>query len=406
MSKKTGGRALDDWVEGFLQYTSMIPSPKVFRRWAAYSTIAGVLERRVWTNMAGKPLHPNLIVLLIAGPGVGKSMAIDEVCEFWVRVGELNVGPSGLTKAALLDQVVSKTKTYTHDGVPCFYNACLLAVSEFGNLLPEYDGRFLNVINDIYDCKPYPYEDRTRSKGMQTIDRAHITIFTGTQPKYFGRILPDAAFGMGFTSRTIMVYAGKGVEVDLFTETQRDFELRSKLDSDLKQMVKLVGEFEWTDDARDFVESWNRDRHKDAPTHPKLLDYNPRRVMHAVKIAMSISVSRNNKLLMTLDDITKARALLLSAEKLMPQVFKEMTVSQDASEIEEIHIFLFSYCREMKVETVPEHALLHFMSLKVPVNKVDYFIKTMLGAGLIKSEGINLPGKRVYRPMEKTIFTG
>ncbi len=333
-------------------------------------------------------------------------MAIDEVCEFWIRVGELNVGPSGLTKAALLDQVVSKTKTYTYEGMPRTYNACLLAVSEFGNLLPEYDGRFLNVINDIYDCKPYPYEDRTRQKGMLTIDRAHITIFTGTQPKYFGRILPDAAFGMGFTSRTIMVYAGKGVEVDLFTETKRDLKLRAKLDSDLKQMAQLVGEFEWTNEARAFAEEWNKNRHKDAPTHPKLLDYNPRRVMHAVKIAMSISVSRNNKLLMTLEDITKAKALLLKAEELMPQIFKEMTVSQDASEIEEIHLFMFSHCRRLKVETVPEASLLHFLNQKVPVNKVDYFIKAMLGAGLIESEGVNLPGRRVYRPMEKTIFTG
>lgn len=391
---------LDDWAEGFMKYTSMIPSPEIFRRWAAYSTIAGVLERRVWTNMAGRSLHPNLIVLFVANPGIGKSMAIDEVYEFWVKVGGLNIGPSGMTKAAFLDQLCSKTKTYLHNGMPRYYNAMLLAVSEFGNLLPEYDQRFLNVVNDVYDCKPYPYEDRTRTgKGLITIDRAHVTIITGTQPKYIGRILPEAAFGMGFTARTIMVYAGKEVVVELFKEKKKDAKLVQSLNSDLKQMSKLVGEFDWTDDAQEFAEKWNKDKYKDAPTHPKLLDYNPRRVMHVVKIAMSISVSRDNKLLITLEDFKKAKALLLEAEELMPEIFKEMTVSQDASEIEEIHLFMFSFCRRKKVETVPEHDLLHYMALKVPVNKIDYFLKTLQSSGMVEVGGLNLPGERTYKPL-------
>ena len=405
MSQSSETRELDDWAESFMEYTSMIPSPVIFRRWAAYCTIAGALERRVWTNMAGKALYPNTIVLLVANPGIGKSMAIDETHEFWQKLGNFNIAPSGMTKAAFLDQLCFKTKMFTYKGVPRYYNAMLLAVSEFGNLLPEYDQRFLNVVNDVYDCKEYPYEDRTRTKGLQTIDRAHVTIITGTQPKYIGRILPEAAFGMGFTARTIMVYAGEAVLVDLFTQVSRDVKLAAKLRSDLKQASKLVGEFTWEKDAMEFAEKWNRVKDKDAPTHPKLFDYKPRRAMHVVKIAMSVSVSRSNDLIMTLEDFKKAKALLLEAEAVMPEIFKEMTSSQDASEIEEICIFMFTYCTRRKVETVPEHDLLHYMAKKVPVNRIDYFIKTMQAAGLIEIGGLNIPGQRKYKPKPKSRLT-
>ncbi len=392
-------RTLDDWVDGFMDYTSVLQSPPLFRRWAAYSTIAGVLERRVWTKLAGRRLYPNLIVILIAGPGIGKTMAIDEVYDFWSKLGDYNVAPMGMTKAAFIDQLMEKHKFFNYDGRPIGYNAMLAAVSEFGVFLPEYDGKFLSVINDVYDCHEYPFQDRTRKDGLKTADRAHVSLITGTTPKYLGGILPDVAWGMGFTSRTIMVYAAKEVIIDLFESADRDTKLRKSLDADIEQITMLVGRFKWEKAAKDFIEDWNRHKYRDAPKHPKLFDYNPRRIMHAVKIAMSVSVARSNELLVTMDDFMKARELLLETEELMPEIFKEMIISQDASEIDEIHAFMFNYCRRLKVDAVPEQDLMHFMSRKIPVNKIDYFMKTLQSAGMIKAEGLNTPGRRSFRPL-------
>ncbi len=394
-----GERALDDWVDGFMEYTSVLQSPPLFRRWAAYSTIAGVLERRVWTKLAGSRLYPNLLVLLVARPGVGKSMAIEEVYDFWSKLIDYNVAPMGMTKAAFVDQLMDKHKFFNYDGRPVGYNAMLVAAREFGTLLPEYDSRFLNVINDVYDCHESPFEERTRKDGLKTIDRAHVSIITGTQPKYLGGILPDAAYGMGFTSRTIMVYAWEEVVIDLFESADRDDELHKKLTSDLDQMTTLVGRFKWEKAPKDFIEDWNRHKYRDAPKHPKLFDYNPRRIMHAVKIAMSFSVSRSNEMLVTMEDFMKARELLIETEDLMPEIFKEMIISQDASEIDEVHAFMFNYCRTLRVESVPEQDLMHFMSRKIPVNRIEYFMKTLQSAGMIRAEGPNIPGGRSYRPL-------
>lgn len=387
-----------------MEYTSTLQSPEIFRHWAALSTIAGALERRVWTRMAGSLLYPNTIVLFVASPGIGKSMAINEVYDFWNKTGLFNVAPTGLTKAAFIDQLASKFKHFNHNGFDRGYNAMLLAAPEFGTLLPEYDSRFLNVINDVYDCRESPFEDRTRKDGLITIDRVHVSIIAGTQPKYLGGILPEAAYGMGFTARTLMIYAGEGVVVDLFKAAHRDEELGKELRKDMQQIGGLVGEFEWEDGAKAHVEEWNRDKNKDAPTHPKLIDYNPRRIIHTAKIAMSIAVSRGNDLFVTLSDFKEAREILLHAESLMPEIFKEMTISQDANEIEEIHRFMFSFCQNSGVDGVPEHDLMQHLAQKVPVNKIDFFMKTLENSGMIKCEGLNLPGKRTYRPMPKSVF--
>jgi len=147
---KAKSRILDDWAESFVKYTSAIISPEIFRRWAAYSTIAGALERRVWTSIAGQVLYPNTIVLLVSPPGIGKSNAIKEVQYFWVKTGVFNVAPNGMTKAAFIDQLLAMVRSFNYNGFEFMTHPLLMGITEFGTLLPQYDREFLNVLNQIY----------------------------------------------------------------------------------------------------------------------------------------------------------------------------------------------------------------------------------------------------------------
>lgn len=405
MSKPTN-RLLDNWVDGFMDYTSVITSPRIFLTWAAYSAIAGALERRTWIAIAGQKLYPNTMVLLLSPPGVGKSNAIKEVHALWSKTGGFNVAPNGMTKAAFIDQLLDKIRSFSYDGREYMTHPLLIAVTEFGTLLPKYDTEFLNVINNIYDCEEIPFADRTRKGGLITVDRAHLSLIAGTQPSYLGEILPESAYGMGFMARMIMVYAGEKPKKKLFGKSaEKDEKLAISLRKDMKSISKLVGPFEVEEAAQDFIEDWDENIERDAPTHPKLHNYIPRRVMHSCKLAMSVSAARTDEMVITLDDFLKAKDLLLEAEALMPEIFKEMVTSQDASELEEIHRFLFTFCNRMGVESVPEHDFQHYISKKVPVNKIDYFIKTLISSGMVECGGLNLTGKRTYKPLPKTIFT-
>lgn len=396
-------RALDNWIEAFLAYTASLPSPEIYRRWTALGIVAGALERRVWTRVSGSFLYPNCFVLLVGPPGVGKSMSVREAHAFWSKTGLFNVAPSGMTKAAFLDQLGEKPKFFEHDGVTQLYNGMLIAAPEFSTLLPENDTRFLGAMNDTYDCNSV-IEDRIRTGGKLHIDRPVVTMIAGTQPQYLGQVLPESAYGQGFPSRLVLVYAGRRVVIDIFKAAMRPVDLHANLVADLITIGKLAGEFEWEKAAEAAVEDWNRHAERDAPTHPRLLNYNVRRVIHAVKLSMATSAARSNELVVTLSDFESTKSLLLAAEALMPEIFKEMATSQDANEITEMHEFMFSYCRAQDVDAVPEHKLIQFMSQRVPVNRIDYFIEALAGTGMMEITGLNLKGRRMFKPKQISLY--
>ncbi len=395
-------RRLEDWSSSFLEYTAMIPSPEIFRVWTSYNIISGALERRAWTSLSGKRLYPNMIVMLVSPPGVGKSMAIDEAIELIGEIGWLNLAPSGMTKAGFVDQLKIRQQNFEFKGVLEIYNPMIIAATEFGTLVPDYDREFLNVMNTIYDCGSF-FEDRTRGKGLDHVDRPHLNMIAGTQPAYLGDLLPEAAYGMGFMSRVVMIYAGKKIFVSLFKSKRKSPELKKDLVKDLRIIAKLKGDFEWVTDAEDFAEEWFLKAAEDAPKHGKLINYVPRRVHHGLKLAMAIAASQRSDMIVELEDIEKARNMILAAEALMPEIFKEMSVSKDSKELEEMHIFLFTYCDKQKVETVPEHKLMHFISKRSAVNKITYFIDTLIASGMMRVEGLNLPGQRKFRPLVLTL---
>src|SRR5262245_6065547 len=100
-----GDGGQQDWINSFLDHTSGIPSPEVFRLWAGIATLAGALERRVWVRLAGKAVYPNMYTLLVGVPATGKSQAIEHTNELWHSIAELKLAPHDITKASLVDNL-------------------------------------------------------------------------------------------------------------------------------------------------------------------------------------------------------------------------------------------------------------------------------------------------------------
>ena len=72
----------EDWIDTFMASTEGTYSPRRFRLWSAISTIAGALERRVYTK--GKlTTYPNLFVALAGGSGNGKTVGAMHARDFW-----------------------------------------------------------------------------------------------------------------------------------------------------------------------------------------------------------------------------------------------------------------------------------------------------------------------------------
>jgi hypothetical protein len=390
------------WISAYLEYTDNLPSPERFRKWAAISALVGALERRAYIKTGAGELYPNMFILLVAPPGVGKDFAINPARELWSMSNKLNIAPSAMTHKGLIDHLADSNVQQSYvdaQGKFVNYHSVLVSVPELGVLVPGHDLAFLSTLNDLYNC-PKLYEERSRMKGEPLrIENPHIHIISGTQPKYIGTLFPEEAYGMGFTSRIVMVYWGTPTKRGLFTSNKYDEKMKGTLAQDLTKITNIKGEFYIEDDAKEAIEHWHETgSDEDKPVHSKLMHYNARRIMHVLKLAMAYSVSRSDSMIITLDDFNQAKETLLDAEHDMPEIFKEISSGGNAGELEEgFHFIMRLYTKTKK--PVPEHKLVHFLATKVPANQISFLVETMVRSAMLEvksPDGLNLPGRERY----------
>src|SRR5688500_3476068 len=102
MMSGNAARKLPSWIDGFCEYTSIFPSPDIFRRWAAISIISSVLERKVWLRAFGTETYPNMYIVLCGPPGAGKGI-IPHAERFIRTIPESHIAPSATSPQALTD---------------------------------------------------------------------------------------------------------------------------------------------------------------------------------------------------------------------------------------------------------------------------------------------------------------
>jgi hypothetical protein len=391
------GTGLKDWIEQFLDYTSGINSPDIFRQWAGIATIAGALERRVWIMAAGKQLFPNLYTLLVSAPGIGKTQAIEHTSDLWYAIKELHVAPHDVTKASLVDAIAaSSRKLVLSDTSLIEYNSLLIAADEFGVLVPSHDQEFLNTLNRIYDNPPQHRQNRRGFKDQIDITNPQLNIIGGTQPAYLANLLPEQAWGMGFMSRIIMIHCGTRRQVRLFGGKQLSDTTRQSLIRRLQAMGKLYGAMPWEFRAAEAAEHWNLKGLEPVPTHSKMEHYNARRMLHVLKLSIVSAVSQGNTSI-SVEDFNRGRDWLLEAESAMPDIFRAMVQRSDIEVIDELHFYAWQvYIKDKK--PIHESKLINFLQGRVPSEKIVRILDICTRAGNFTK----LDGTGLYQPMPKT----
>lgn len=384
-------RKLPSWIDAFYEYTEPLPSPPLFRKWAAIGAIAGVLERKVWVRTFNANLYPNLYIALVSPPGVGKTVVTSLLQELWSElsqpIGDHYMAPSSVSRASLIDSLrEAERKLIMPDKTPSIvtFNSLMIAVNELGTLIPSYDNDFMNTLTDIYDCKRYG--ERKRSKELNfTMSAPQINIIAGTTPSYLNDVMPVGAWDQGFISRVIMVYNGEVLLKDPFTETEIDTRSLGELLHDLKAIGELYGKMKFEQDAANALGAWHVNKGPPTPDHPRLAHYNMRRTASLLKLCMIASASRGDDLRVTLDDYQIALDWLLEVETFMPDIFKSMVAGGDSRAIEDTWHYAYQvYIREKK--GLSEARLINFLQQRVPAHSVVRVLDVMLKAKLLEKQ--------------------
>jgi hypothetical protein len=377
-----------DWITDFIAATDHITSPALFRKWAGINAISGALERKVWFRTAGSVGYPNLYVVLVGPPGVGKTEIVYRVREQWAAVKTLHIASASVSKASLIDELNKATRHINRpQEVPAVntYNSLLVASNELGVLLPAYDLSMMNTLQDLYDCKYYSETRRTRDISIE-IKNPHITILAGCTPSYLSSVLPEGAWEQGFTARTIFIYSGDSIRVPLFEETKEPTEDWEGLKQRLKKISTLYGKVSFTKEAAELAQGWADSGGAPVPEHPRLFHYNTRRVLQMLKLSTIASCSRSESLIIEDFDVARAIDWLIEAESAMPDIFKAMTGSTHAQLIDDIYYFVFNAYNKSGKKPVDRSRLYNFVQNRTPAHNVDKVIEIMKKAGLVEDQ--------------------
>ena len=356
------------WIEQFCDYTKDLPSPLVFRRWAAIGIISAALERKCYTLQLNNVLYPNLFIFLVARPGVGKSQALNHALDF-ARETSTKVAPDDATKPALLDCLSdpsNRQRIHKPDGTMWEYHSMLACAHELGNLIKEFDLELLTFLSAIWDC-PRVFEEHRRGRKDQPLVRIpnpSLTFLAGSTPGYLSSILPDVAWSQGFMARTILVYSSEVIKPPLFGQRKSDEARQKQLINSLEAIGKLEGEFIWSPDAIKAITVWYDNDCPPQPTHHRLLNYATRRPMQAMKIAMCFAAARRS-MEVALEDFTSALEQLTLAESSMPEIFLEMSSNSDIQIIQELHHYAMTIWLKSE-QPLTEARLIWFLMQKLP----------------------------------------
>lgn len=394
----------DDFISDFLQATSDVLSPDIFRLWSGIALVAGALERRVWLRNMQGPVYPNLYVLLVAPPGVGKSI-IDKVRDLWSDTTEPNskipafkVAPDSMTKASLVDTMAKSTRQFIpkNGEAPLTYSSLLVAAEEFSVLLPAYDMEYIGTLNAIWNNKRVHEEVRRHGQHQKVlIENPQLNMLGGAQPGWLASIFPEDAWSTGIGRRLIMIYASEAPWKDIWGEISPNHNLQNKLLQGLGKLSQVYGGLKIDLSAVEFLQAWDKGGRLPQPTHSKLSFYNSSRYFQLIKLSIISAMSRicyffpvkEEDYKVSRFDVERALEWLLQAEKLMPDIFRAMVGKSDKDVIDEMHIFVTAAFARNKQKAVSGEFIRQFLIERVPHDKIESLIGTAERANLIARVG-------------------
>lgn len=396
-----------DIVEEFVTATKALPTPEIFRRWAALALISSLLSRRCWTTVAaGKKLHANLFVLLVGRPASGKSLAIREVQALLRPYGtSVALAPAEVTPERLVQKLgeVFLPGRASEEG----HWSLAALPSEMGAFMPKPDIAFMQRIADLWDCPDQWSKETKHGKELghqDDIAFPYMTLLGGAQPAWINALISQDMLGLGLPSRVLFVLSTVPGKVVLFGEANTDAML-AKLAPKLELLQNVKGFVPFTQDAQTLFHEWFDAGAPGAdgiplPNDPVIAPYIDRRFLHVGKLALCISMGRHpERQVIDAPDLRTAMDLLFEAERGLPEVLASAGGNPYRQrQMEILKTVRVEYDRTKRA--VPEKYVRELLGRVIPSFHVALVMEEMVANGALidTSGGVASAPNRLFRP--------
>lgn len=326
-SKKRTERVLTaNWLNYYGDYTKESESPDSFHLWTGLSILASAVRRNVWLNQGTYILYPNLYVILVGPPGrVRKSTSIRLGRRLLLGVEGINFSADSITREELIRQL-AKISTTSKQA------ALTIHSTEFSSLIEPSGIKMIQFLTDIHDGD-FKWRYATKGQGRDSITNPVLNILAATTPTWIADGLPTNVLGHGFTSRIIFIYADDRRYLRPFPK-EPDPELIKNLIADLDHISRLEGPFEWGPGAREAYSEIYDEIDQSKPDDYRIEGFHNRKDIHVLKVAMLLSISESDELVLTTDYLQTAYDALSMIEESMGKTFSAVGKYEHAVDYE------------------------------------------------------------------------
>src|SRR6266404_9563457 len=102
MQRPLKGDFITEYIRNVMPATE---SPEKFHWWSAATIISSTLKRSTWVDRVNWKLYPNLYVVLVGRPGIGKGAAMNPVIAMLKEAGTSNILSDRITMEYVLEKL-------------------------------------------------------------------------------------------------------------------------------------------------------------------------------------------------------------------------------------------------------------------------------------------------------------
>jgi energy-coupling factor transporter ATP-binding protein EcfA2 len=337
--------------------------PDTFIIWSALSLVGAALKNNVYFQIGTYTLYPNMFIVLVGPPGVGKgaSMNILEQMIIDTKPNQVvNTLSDRITAERIIERIADGWSTAPQIKNMQFVlgkndHNCLLFSSEIRVLLGASDW-MLEFLEEAWSKTTYEYQ--TKNKGNVAIDNMCCSLLAASVPDFLRNVNREAHMVItgGFSSRCLFIYAENPSKDLPFPEPLKK-NLKSKalydnLVLDLQEIGTLRGEFVIDTGARLRFEAFLRlNRAASSKDDSEAVaNFRARIKAHILKLAMIFSVSRDNTLHISDMDMVNAIAEVQKILVSLSKLFRGAGEGMDAAVTARVQDFIEKYGRVSKKE--------------------------------------------------------
>lgn len=326
--KKTERVLQGNWLHWYAEYTKESESPDSFHLWAGLSVLASAVQRNVWLNQGTYILYPNLYVIFVGPPGrVRKSTSIRLGRRLLLGVEGIQFSADSITREELIRQL-GKISTTSKQA------ALTIHSTELSSLIEPSGIKMIQFLTDIYDGD-FKWRYATKGQGRDTIKNPVLNILAATTPTWIAEGLPADVIGHGFTSRIAFIYADDRRYLRPFPR-EPSAELIKNLTTDLDHISRIEGPFSWGPGAKDVYDRIYTEIDESKPEDYRIEGFHNRKDIHVLKVAMLLSISESDDLVLTPTFITAAYEALNDIEETMGKTFSAVGKYEHAADFERV----------------------------------------------------------------------